>query len=310
MDATERTPDHAPSGASARDVAFVALRGATRRGLARRPLQHEAPGTLGALLAALVLHAGALLGWGATPAVESAGMGREPPRPTSARVHTVSATARPEAHETLQVASRPRAELDPPRALPEPRVNEVREFLSERALSLPEIERVGPGCAPLAQLVHARPARHVSSRPPLDGDAPPPESAARRADALGTPTPATTPPDEPEVAPGDAPAPSDPSDASPLPGDGPPRLAAGNRPPDYPMLARRRGWEGRVSVGVSVDAGGRVLVTRLVRSSGYALLDEAALDAVATWRFLPARAGGLACGGETVVTVGFTLSGG
>jgi len=44
----------------------------------------------------------------------------------------------------------------------------------------------------------------------------------------------------------------------------------------YPLLARRRGWEGIVKLGMHIDAAGRLSQIRIVRSSGYALLDKAA----------------------------------
>jgi protein TonB len=47
---------------------------------------------------------------------------------------------------------------------------------------------------------------------------------------------------------------------------------------DYPMLARRRGWEGRVRIGVLVESDGNLRDIRVVESCGYRVLDEAALD--------------------------------
>lgn len=48
----------------------------------------------------------------------------------------------------------------------------------------------------------------------------------------------------------------------------------------YPLLAQRRGLEGSGSVRVRIDRYGRVLDRSLERSTGEALLDEAALDMV------------------------------
>jgi protein TonB len=59
--------------------------------------------------------------------------------------------------------------------------------------------------------------------------------------------------------------------------------------PAYPLLARMRGYEGMVLLAVEVLADGRAGEIRLKRSSGYAMLDQSALDAVRTWRFEPAR---------------------
>lgn len=59
--------------------------------------------------------------------------------------------------------------------------------------------------------------------------------------------------------------------------------------PDYPMLARRRGWEGWVLVGLRVAPDGSPRDVRVLESSGFPLLDRAALDTLARWQ-LPGRA--------------------
>ncbi len=59
---------------------------------------------------------------------------------------------------------------------------------------------------------------------------------------------------------------------------------------DYPPLARRRGWQGRVNVGLHVAADGDLTRIRLVKSSGYTLLDRAALRNVAELRGIPRAA--------------------
>ena len=46
----------------------------------------------------------------------------------------------------------------------------------------------------------------------------------------------------------------------------------------YPKIARRYGWEGLVEMRLRVEANGRLSHIELVRSSGYAALDEAALS--------------------------------
>ena len=45
----------------------------------------------------------------------------------------------------------------------------------------------------------------------------------------------------------------------------------------YPMMARRNGWQGQVRVGLRVEADGRLSHVRIAHSSGYRLLDSAAL---------------------------------
>ena len=57
---------------------------------------------------------------------------------------------------------------------------------------------------------------------------------------------------------------------------------------DYPSVARRRGWQGRVRVGLHVEADGDLSRIRLVESSGYGLLDKAAVKNVTELRNVPA----------------------
>jgi len=64
-----------------------------------------------------------------------------------------------------------------------------------------------------------------------------------------------------------------------------------NERPDYPKLARARGWEGTTLLELSIDADGRVANARVLTSSGHEVLDRAALAAVASWSFTPARRG-------------------
>jgi len=56
----------------------------------------------------------------------------------------------------------------------------------------------------------------------------------------------------------------------------------------YPPVARRRGWQGRVSIALLVRADGRLSDVELLESSGHALLDRAALDDVNRLHKVPA----------------------
>jgi protein TonB len=53
-----------------------------------------------------------------------------------------------------------------------------------------------------------------------------------------------------------------------------------DRNKEYPMLAQRRGLEGSGSVRVRIDRAGRVLARSVDKSTGEAMLDQAALDMV------------------------------
>lgn len=61
--------------------------------------------------------------------------------------------------------------------------------------------------------------------------------------------------------------------------------------PKYPDTARRDGKEGRVLLRVLVNDEGRSASVEVNRSSGIEALDQAAVEAIKHWRFVPARAG-------------------
>jgi protein TonB len=65
-----------------------------------------------------------------------------------------------------------------------------------------------------------------------------------------------------------------------------------NPRPEYPSVARRRGYEGMVIMEVFVDREGRVQDLRLYQTSGHEILDRAAMQAVKGWLFEPATRGG------------------
>jgi periplasmic protein TonB len=66
-----------------------------------------------------------------------------------------------------------------------------------------------------------------------------------------------------------------------------PKFAAPPAKPKYPRLARKRGLQGTALVEVLFDNLGKQLELSLVDSSGAAILDKAALDAVKLWQFSP-----------------------
>lgn len=66
-----------------------------------------------------------------------------------------------------------------------------------------------------------------------------------------------------------------------------------NEPPAYPTVARRRGYSGTVELRVEVLADGTAGRIELLKSSGYGVLDEAAMTSVRRWRFRPASRGGV-----------------
>jgi protein TonB len=81
-----------------------------------------------------------------------------------------------------------------------------------------------------------------------------------------------------------------------------------NPRPTYPPEARRLRQQGRVIVAAQVSVDGRATSVSLIRSSGFPLLDAAAVNAVRHWTFVPAQAAGIAIPSRVEVPVNFTLS--
>lgn len=77
--------------------------------------------------------------------------------------------------------------------------------------------------------------------------------------------------------------------------------------PEYPREARRRGWEGVVTVEVLVDATGRWASASVAQSSGREVLDRAALGALRTAVFRPAIQAGQPEAGAVTARVRFQL---
>lgn len=71
--------------------------------------------------------------------------------------------------------------------------------------------------------------------------------------------------------------------------------------PHYPEAARREGVEGTVTLRFEVLASGKVGTVQVQRSAGRADMDRAAVEAIRTWLFEPARRG------KEAVTVWVTL---
>jgi protein TonB len=90
----------------------------------------------------------------------------------------------------------------------------------------------------------------------------------------------------------------------------PPRPVSGmetNHPPGYPEFARRRGEQGRVMLRVSVSADGTPLEVDVAATSGFPVLDSAALSAVRQWSFVPATQAGAPVSAVAEVPVRFRL---
>lgn len=79
--------------------------------------------------------------------------------------------------------------------------------------------------------------------------------------------------------------------------------------PVYPLQARQEEWEGAVVCEVGITRRGRVRSAAVVGTSGYEVLDAAALRAVRQAQFQPATRGGRAVDSRVRLTVEFRLDG-
>ncbi|MCB0321527.1 MAG: energy transducer TonB, partial [Bdellovibrionales bacterium] len=81
------------------------------------------------------------------------------------------------------------------------------------------------------------------------------------------------------------------------------RQTPGNKPPQYPQLARRNSQEGQVQLAYYVKNDGTISSVKMIRSSGHPLLDQEAIRAISQYRYQPGQEG------WTVHPVNFHLQG-
>jgi len=78
--------------------------------------------------------------------------------------------------------------------------------------------------------------------------------------------------------------------------------------PHYPEAARREGVEGTVTLRFEVLASGKVGTVQVQKSAGRADMDRAAVEAVRSWLFDPARRGKEAVAVWVTLPVRFELN--
>ena len=78
-----------------------------------------------------------------------------------------------------------------------------------------------------------------------------------------------------------------------------------NPAPQYPSQSRRLKEEGTVLLLVQVSAEGSPVSIQIRQSSGFERLDEAGLQAVRQWRFVPAKRGNEAIASSVIVPIQF-----
>jgi protein TonB len=66
-----------------------------------------------------------------------------------------------------------------------------------------------------------------------------------------------------------------------------------NPRPAYPAISRRMGEQGKVVIRVLIGVDGKAQQAELQQSSGYERLDQAALETVRRWRYVPGKRAGV-----------------
>ncbi len=78
-------------------------------------------------------------------------------------------------------------------------------------------------------------------------------------------------------------------------------------PPVYPRIALEQGWEGTVFLRIAIQPDGTPKNLTVRKSSGYDILDNAAIHAVSSWHFVAARDGNVPIQSIVEVPIRFHL---
>jgi protein TonB len=181
--------------------------------------------------------------------------------------------------------ARPSSEVTPPEQKPDddPEMHELDPTAHERARLF-----LGPEPTPAVTPSSERTRlRQPSNRTPpeLTKPEPLPEEAA-------TPSSASSAPQKPAETTGY--------------GDAPPRFTYQPKP-KYPRGAPARGWAGTVKIQLDITVDGTVRNVKVVRSSGFTILDSAAVKTISTWRCSPRTRNGSPVPSTETVSVHFEL---
>jgi protein TonB len=235
------------------------------------------PGT--SLLVSALVHAAVL--WAGWRAVTTAAA-PSPPEPTLVLLEVAASAA-----STAQ---------DGP-SEPEPEALDLPEVALERTDPPPIAEDAAPEVEALEPLPRVRlpDARAVGL------DAPSPRARVPRRRVVA----ATPPPPPPSRQPVTRPAPrASVASAGSAAVEGAVPYGS-NLPPRYPPEASAAGWRGDVLLRLRVAPDGSVAGVEVLRGSGHAVLDRAAVEAAAAWRFFPGRRGGVAVAVSVVQRIRF-----
>lgn len=77
--------------------------------------------------------------------------------------------------------------------------------------------------------------------------------------------------------------------------------------PEYPLQARRNNWEGVTVLKIVIETDGLVREITVLQSSGYEILDRAAVKTVKRWRYRPALVNGVPVARQAQVRIKFVL---
>lgn len=87
------------------------------------------------------------------------------------------------------------------------------------------------------------------------------------------------------------------------------KIGSINNPhPPYPIIARKKGLEGKLILKVSVNNDGSVKSVSVGKSSGHKILDKVSKETIKKWTFIPAKKMGQAVEDKLTVPIRFVLT--
>jgi protein TonB len=191
----------------------------------------------------------------------------------------------------------------PPRAKKRP-VPPKKKKQEREKKAFTQIESTDPSAEQLKDAVKTDTVKDAVSPSTSEGKGPPSEASTRTSEeALFDDIPSV---DDSLWGAYKSTSPEPPGAASPAVKEAKPDYQQ-NPAPEYPSRARRRGYEGTVTLKVLVDRNGGVAELEIYESSGYRMLDRAALRAVKTWRFIPGSKGNRTIDMWVMIPVRFEL---
>lgn len=213
----------------------------------------------------------------------------------------------------LKVLPQPMAAPEPPKVLQVELAPQPLPPVSQSELPTPPAtQKIRPAALPAPAPRPRKPAvPQPSQRASLAPLAPPlPQETASPVESVALAAPDSRPAIAPAVAPQPPTQQAEPVTPAPVKTGPsiPASYAASNRKPNYPALSRRYEEVGTVLLRLLVTAEGSAAEVQIKKTSGHALLDEAARSAVQDWRFHPATADGKPVAQWYQLSIPFTLN--